>query len=135
MTNAPQTTKNADQAVKEGSSIVIDGRTVRTEYGDVRREYVVQSSDAGSLRGVGSVILSRIGGGAIPAEEAREVLAKFGPIRQMQPTTHADGRIHGVPEGMWVKFAYHGDFKDCLTVRSATEIVVETKSNKIAEVQ
>lgn len=34
----------------------------------------------------------------------------------MHPTTHADFRLHGVPEGMWVKFGFVPDYQDCLKV-------------------
>lgn len=62
------------------------------------------------------MILSRVGGGAITTEEAKELLGKYGAIARTQPTTHADARNHGVPEGMWVEFGFYLDAKDCLKV-------------------
>lgn len=132
-TNAVQTTQNAERAVKEGREIVIDQRTVRIEHADCRREYIIQSGNTGSSHETGSVILSRTGGGAITAEEAQELVGKYGPIEQMQPTTHADGRLHGVPEGMWVKYAYHTDSKDCLRVSLTTSAIKNAASNKFQQ--
>lgn len=131
MTNAIQTTQNAERAVKEGHDIVIDERTVRIEHADCRREYTSQNGNTSLSRETGSVILSRNGGGAITAEEAQELVGKYGPIEQMQPTTHADGRLHGVPEGMWVKYAYHTDSKDCLRVGPATSAIETVGSDEL----
>lgn len=96
--------------------MVIDDRKVRTERAQARREYIVQNGDTGSSYGSGSVVLSRTSGGPISKEEAESLLGQFGPIQEMFPTTHADARLHGTPEGMWVKFAYYLDSKDALKV-------------------
>lgn len=76
----------------------------------------MQNGDTGSSHGSGSVVLSRVGGGPISKEEAESLLGQYGPIQEMYPTTHADARLHGTPEGMWVKFAYYLDFKDAARV-------------------
>lgn len=107
--------------------MVVDERKIRTEFAQARREYVLQNGDTGLSIGSGSVVLCRVGGGPVSKEEAGELLSRYGPIQEMTPTTHADAREHGVPEGMWVKFAYYLDFKDALKVRpfeqrSATEL-------------
>lgn len=114
--NRIQEVENADAAIKGGRDLVVDGRKIRTEHAQARREYIAQNGDTGSSFSTGSVVLSRVGGGAITQDEAEDLLGHYGPIEQMQPTTHQDKRLHGVSEGMWVKFAYYLDFKDAVKV-------------------
>jgi len=114
--NSMQEARNADAAIEGGRNLIVDGRKIRTEHAQARREYIAQNGDTGSSVSTGSVVLSRVSGGAVTREEAEELLAHYGPIEQMQPTTHQDKRLHGVPEGMWVKFAYYLDFKDAVKV-------------------
>lgn len=99
--------------------MVVDDRKIRTEQAQARREYILQNGDTGLSVGSGSVVLSRIGGGPISKDEAFELLSRYGPIEGTQPTTHADAN-HGIPEGIWVKFAYYSDSKDALKVSSIT---------------
>ena len=94
----------------------MDDRKIRTEHAEARREYILKNGDTGLSIGSGSVVLSRVGGGRISKEEAHGLLSQYGPIQEMQPTTHADANSHGIPEGIWVKFAYYLDFKDALKV-------------------
>lgn len=110
-----QTTTDADAAFEGGKGVVVDGRPVRTEYAEARREYIIQNGDTGSSR-AGSIVLSRVSGGPISQDEAEALLGQYGPIAEMHPTTHADARNFGVPEGMWIKFAYYLDGKDAVKV-------------------
>lgn len=103
--------------------MVVEDRKVRAEHAEARREYILQNGDTGLSIGSGSVILSRAGGGAISKEAAHALLSGYGPIAEMQPTTHADANLHGIPEGMWVKFAFYLDFKDALKVRMDLELL------------
>ena len=96
--------------------MLVDGRKIRTEHAEARREYILPNGDTGLSIRSGSVVLSRIGGGPVTKETARELLSAYGPIQEMQPTTHADANVHGIPEGIWVKFAYYLDFKDAVKV-------------------
>jgi len=114
--NNVQESRDADAAIEGGRDLIVDGRKIRTEHAQARREYIAQNGDTGSSVSTGSVVLSRVSGGAVTREEAEELLAHYGPIEQMQPTTHQDKRLHGVPEGMWVKLAYYLDFKDAVKV-------------------
>lgn len=94
----------------------MDDRKIRTEHAEARREYILQNTDTGLSIGSGSVVLSRVGGGPVSKDEADELLSRYGPIQETQPTTHADANTYGIPEGIWVKFAYYLDFKDALKV-------------------
>lgn len=98
--------------------MVVDERKIRTERAQARREYIIRNGDTGSPSRSGEVVLSRIGGGPVSKDEAADLLGHYGPIADMHPTTHAEGRMHGLPEGMWVQFAYYLDFKDALKVCS-----------------
>jgi hypothetical protein len=64
---------------------------------------------------IGSVYLTKVTGGAVGGDEAREVLRRFGAIEETCPTTIADQEMHGLPEGCWVKFRYFMDCKDAIT--------------------
>lgn len=102
--------------------MIVDDRKIRTEHAEARREYITRNGDTSLSCGLGSVVLSRVGGGAISKEEAQGLLGHYGPIQEMQPTTNADARLHGIPEGIWVKFAYYLDFKDALKVSQICNI-------------
>lgn len=65
---------------------------------------------------VGAVYLSKITGGPVSDEEARNVLGRFGAIEETCPTTVADQQMHGLPEGIWVKFVFFMDCKDAIAV-------------------
>lgn len=67
-------------------------------------------------RCTGAVYLSKLTGGPVTDEEARNVLGGFGAIEETCPTTVADQQMHGLPEGIWVKFAYFMDCKDAIAV-------------------
>jgi hypothetical protein len=64
----------------------------------------------------GAVYLSKITGGPVTDEEARNMLGRFGAIEETCPTTVADQQMHGLPEGIWIKFAYFMDCKDAIAV-------------------
>jgi len=114
--NILQTIEAATQAIEGGRDLIVDDRKIRTEHAEARREYILQNADTGLSIGSGSVVLSRVGGGPVSKDEAHELLSRYGPIQETQPTTHADANTHGIPEGIWVKFAYYLDFKDALKV-------------------
>ena len=63
---------------------------------------------------IGSVYLTKVTGGPVGSDEAREVLRRFGSIEETCPTTIADQEMHGLPEGCWVKFRYFMDCKDAI---------------------
>jgi len=111
----------------------VDDRTIRTERAQARREYILQNGDTGLSIRSGSVVLSRVGGGPISKDEAFELLSRYGPIEGTQPTTNADAN-HGIPEGIWVKFAYYSDSKDALKVGSGS-LHLPTSAHKTLGVQ
>ncbi|KAK5079729.1 hypothetical protein LTR70_008344 [Exophiala xenobiotica] len=118
----------ATQAIEGGRDLIVDDRKIRTEHAEARREYILQNADTGLSIGSGSVVLSRVGGGPVSKDEAHELLSRYGPIQETQPTTHADANTYGMPEGIWVKFAYYLDFKDALKAFNST-----TTMHKIME--
>ena len=63
---------------------------------------------------IGSVYLTKVTGGPVGSDEAREVLRRFGAIEETCPTTIADQEMRGLPEGCWVKFRYFMDCKDAI---------------------
>jgi hypothetical protein len=67
-------------------------------------------------KSIGSVYLTKVTGGPVGNDEAREVLHRFGAIEETCPTTVADQEMHGLPEGCWVKFRYFMDCKDAIAV-------------------
>ena len=68
-------------------------------------------------RSIGSVYLTKVTGGPVSDEEARNVLGRFGAIEETCQTTVADQEMHGLPEGCWVKYRYFMDCKDAIQVK------------------
>ncbi|KAL8942421.1 MAG: hypothetical protein Q9216_001685 [Gyalolechia sp. 2 TL-2023] len=79
-----------------GRGLVIDGRPCRTEVAKVNR----------------SLYLSKITGGHIPEEEARQILARFGEIEKLWYCSQTDKEMFRLPEGVWVMFAFYQDCRD-----------------------
>jgi hypothetical protein len=65
---------------------------------------------------IGTAYLTKVTGGPVGNDEARDVLGQFGAIEETCPTTVADQEMHGLPEGCWVKFRYFMDCKDAVMV-------------------
>lgn len=65
---------------------------------------------------IGTAYLTKVTGGPVGNDEARDVLGQFGAIEEACPTTVADQEMHGLPEGCWVKFRYFMDCKDAVMV-------------------
>lgn len=79
-----------------GRGLVIDGRPCRTEVAKVNR----------------SLYLSKITGGHIPEDEARQILARFGALEKLWYCSQTDKEMFRLPEGVWVMFAFYQDCRD-----------------------
>ncbi|KAL8772028.1 MAG: hypothetical protein Q9209_002693 [Squamulea sp. 1 TL-2023] len=79
-----------------GRGLLIDGRACRTEVAKVNR----------------SLYLSKVTGGAIAEDEARQVLARFGAIEKLWYCSQTDLEMFRLPEGIWVMFAFFQDCRD-----------------------
>ena len=64
----------------------------------------------------GSLYLSNINGGAITEAEAREIMANYGPIELLWFASQTEREMFGLPEGIFVRFAFFDDCRDCLMV-------------------
>ena len=64
----------------------------------------------------GSLYLSKITGGTITEAEAREVMANYGPIELLWFASQTEREMFGLPEGIFVRFAFFDDCRDCLMV-------------------
>ena len=51
--------------------------------------------------------MSRIVGGDIPEREARQLLEIYGAIEHVWYATRTDREMFGLPEGIWVQFAFY----------------------------
>ncbi|MCJ1486563.1 hypothetical protein MMC06_006741 [Schaereria dolodes] len=91
----------SERAITHGRGLIVDGRSVRTE-----RAKVNLSSLPGSL------YLSRISGGSISETEARQVLARCGPIEKLWYCTPTDKEMFQLADGIWAMFAYFQDARD-----------------------
>ncbi|KAL9006147.1 MAG: hypothetical protein Q9188_001116 [Gyalolechia gomerana] len=87
---------DAQRAITMGRGLVIDGRPCRTEVAKVNR----------------SLYLSKITGGYIPEDEARQILARFGDIEKLWYCSQTDKEMFRLPEGVWVMFAFYQDCRD-----------------------
>ncbi|KAL9600611.1 MAG: hypothetical protein Q9219_003044 [cf. Caloplaca sp. 3 TL-2023] len=87
---------DAQRAITMGRGLPIDGRSCRTEVAKVNR----------------SLYLSKITGGRISEDEARQVLARFGEIEKLWYCSPTDKEMFRLPEGVWVMFAFYQDCRD-----------------------
>lgn len=67
----------------------------------------------------GSLYLSKIAGGEIQENEAREVLAAYGAIEKLWYCSQTDKEMFRLPEGVWVMFAFFQDCRDAQAVSCA----------------
>ncbi|KAL8734416.1 MAG: hypothetical protein Q9181_003219 [Wetmoreana brouardii] len=88
--------RDAQRAITMGRGLLIDGRPCRTEVAKVNR----------------SLYLSKITGGSISEDEAREVLGRFGAIEKLWYCSDTDKEMFRLPEGVWVMFAFFQDCRD-----------------------
>ncbi|KAI9674968.1 MAG: hypothetical protein M1817_001374 [Caeruleum heppii] len=101
---------NAREAVVRGRQIVIDGRPCRTEPAKANR----------------SLYLSRLTGGPVSEEAARDILRNHGAIDSCWWSSRTERELYHLPEGIWVKFAYFQDCRDALSaLREDTQYRVE----------
>ncbi|KAL8922203.1 MAG: hypothetical protein Q9172_003664 [Xanthocarpia lactea] len=87
---------DAQRAIAMGRGLLIDGRACRTEVAKVNR----------------SLYLSKVTGGAIPEDEARQILSRFGAIEKLWYCSQTDLEMFRLPEGVWVMFAFFQDCRD-----------------------
>jgi hypothetical protein len=66
---------------------------------------------------MGAVIISKISGAYISEAEARQILSPYGAIDYICPTSAIRGRAVGMPQGIYVRFAFYLDCRDALRVR------------------
>ena len=64
----------------------------------------------------GSLYLSKINGGAISETEARNIMDGHGPIEMLWFATHTEREMFGLPEGIFVRFAFFDDCRDAVAV-------------------
>lgn len=96
-----QTEGEAQHAVTEGRNIPIMGRHCRTEIARVNRKSCQLASPwsiTNSLS-VGTLYLSRISGGDISHEEARQILNGYGAIEELHHASSAERALYGLPQG------------------------------------
>ncbi|KAL8818781.1 MAG: hypothetical protein Q9223_002660 [Gallowayella weberi] len=96
MTEISQNVGDAQRAITMGRGLLIDGRACRTEVAKVNR----------------SLYLSKVTGGTIPEEEARQILSRFGAIEKLWYCSQTDLEMFRLPEGIWVMFAFFQDCRD-----------------------
>ena len=65
----------------------------------------------------GSLYLSKINGGLITEDNAREVMANFGPIEMLWFASQTEREMFGLPDGIFVRFAF---FDDCRSAQVAS---------------
>ncbi|KAL8675259.1 MAG: hypothetical protein Q9168_000380 [Polycauliona sp. 1 TL-2023] len=87
---------DAQRAITMGRGLLIDGRACRTEVAKVNR----------------SLYLSKVTGGAIAEDEARQILSRFGAIEKLWYCSQTDLEMFRLPEGVWVMFAFFQDCRD-----------------------
>ena len=71
----------------------------------------------------GALFLSRITGGAITEEEAREILRGFGDLEKVWVSSDTDKEMYRLPDGIWVQFAYFQDCRDAQMVTTACTVL------------
>ncbi|KAI4110648.1 MAG: hypothetical protein LQ339_001224 [Xanthoria mediterranea] len=87
---------DAQRAITMGRGLLIDGRACRTEVAKVNR----------------SLYLSKVTGGPIAEDEARQILSRFGAIEKLWYCSQTDLEMFRLPEGVWVMFAFFQDCRD-----------------------
>ena len=76
---------------------------------------VVTSSNASAA---GSLYLSKISGGSINETEAREILKEQGPIETLWFPSPTEREMFGLPDGIFIRFAFFDDCRDAVAVSS-----------------
>lgn len=85
---------------------------------------IIEELLPGTHLSTGSLYLSRTAGGPISEEEARDILAKEGPIEKLWTSSNTDREMFRLPEGIWVTFAFYQDCRDAQAVSvSASNII------------
>ncbi|KAL8845345.1 MAG: hypothetical protein Q9176_000516 [Flavoplaca citrina] len=99
---------DAQRAITMGRGLLIDGRACRTEVAKVNR----------------SLYLSKVTGGAIAEDEARQILSRFGAIEKLWYCSQTDLEMFRLPEGVWVMFAFFQDCRDAQAVSGRSIFVL-----------
>lgn len=68
---------------------------------------------------IGSLYLSRINGGPISEGEAREVMDGQGNIETIWFASPTERELFGLPDGVFIRFAFFDDCRDVITVSSS----------------
>lgn len=87
---------HAEHALIRGRTTIIEGRLCRTEAAKVPR----------------ALYMTRLNGGSISLEEAREALRDCGPLSREWFPTLTDREMYRLAEGIWLEFAYFNDARD-----------------------
>jgi hypothetical protein len=96
---------------------MIDGRMCRTERAKVKREFIFPPSGEVNWQiFAGSLYLSRIAGGTINEDEARQILSGRGDIEKVWHAGMTEMEMFHLPEGIWVTFAFFQDALDAQVV-------------------
>lgn len=71
--------------------------------------------------------LSKVTGGFVSENEARQVLAQFGALEKVWYCSQTDKEMFRLPEGIWVMFAFFQDCRDAQIVSLPLGFVQITK--------
>ncbi|KAL9100380.1 MAG: hypothetical protein Q9163_004238 [Psora crenata] len=79
--------------------------------------------------GRGSLFLSKIHGGPVTEEEARKIMAGYGPIETYWFASQTEREMYGLPEGIFLRFAF---FDDC---RNANVSFRDSATHRLEQVK
>ena len=100
--------------------MLIDGRPCRTEIAKVNRKQELNWSYENSMGNTavfsGSLYLSKVTGGPISENEARQVLSRYGALEKVWYCSQTDKEMFRLPDGIWVMFAFFQDCRDAQVV-------------------
>ncbi|KAG8534246.1 uncharacterized protein KY384_001090 [Bacidia gigantensis] len=92
------TVEDAQQAITLGRGMLINGRPCRTEVARVNR----------------SLYLSKINGATVSEIEAKNIMEGYGPVELVWLATQTEREVFGLPEGIFIRFAFFDDCRDAL---------------------
>ena len=126
-----QNVDDAQRAITFGRGMLINGRPCRTEIARVNRESFHSPQNLFGL-GIdqrhrsGSLYLSKLNGGPITEEEAREILNGYGPIEMLWFASQTERELFDLPEGIFIRFAFFDDRRNAQMV-----FVPKKKENEV----
>ena len=113
--------EDAQHAITQGRGMHINNRPCRTEVAKVNRksspsQLFLQRFCTDILVQIGSLYLSRVTGGPISENEARNVLSPFGAIEKVWYSSPTESEIFRLPEGIWVMYKLFQPSRDAQAV-------------------